>query len=554
MKMTHRRLMRGFLPACAVTMLASCGGGGGGGGSPPPPPMTFSLSTTAVTFKAAGPYAASPATQSVTGTVTGVTSGTVYFKIVANNAIANSSNGLFTVANLVISGNSGQADVIPALPSSIGAGNFTGSIVVTACLNDPSCATGQFSGSPQTINVNYAVASGVDGNTVTPRVVSANTPGTVILRGAGFTGATTVSFGSVAATSVTVVSDSQITAAYPAMSAGTYPVAISGNSNYSAALVVVASPAFTAAAIPYPTDFTQNFQELPRLEYDAQRTALYLLIPGGVSTNTTLLRYAFDGSTWGSATELSMAGLVQVHLSPDGTHLLALIAPDGAHTSMAVLDPVTLAQQNITTVTNPFAADTACGFALANDGNAIVGNADSFGFVFGAFSGVFTPLSNGGGCDPVASGNGAVVAMTVSRFDATSEMILQPGAGTDSGASGDFAGDKWVYSGQVQTQTGQLLGYANGLYGQVMNSAGTRLYGVTPDPATFQPTLVTVDLTAAPIVNPQPVFPRIGTPITLPGCAVGSCPEYFYTVTITPDGATVFVAAPAYFVVQPISP
>ena len=64
--------------------------------------MSFALSTTAVNFKAAGPYAASPATQSVTGTVTGVTSGTVYFKVVANNAIANSANGLFTVANLVL--------------------------------------------------------------------------------------------------------------------------------------------------------------------------------------------------------------------------------------------------------------------------------------------------------------------------------------------------------------------------------------------------------------------------------------------------------------------
>ena len=554
MKTTHRKLTRGFLLACAVTMLSSCGGGGGGGGASPPPTMSFALSTTAVNFKAAGPYAASPATQSVTGTVSGVTSGTVYFKVVANNAIANSANGLFTVANLVLSGNSGQADVIPAVPSSIGAGSFIGSIAVTACLNDPSCATGQLTGSPQTISVNYDIASGVDGNTVTPRVVTANTPGTVVLRGTGFTGATAVSFGSEAATSVTVVSDSQINASYPAMSAGTYPLAIAANGNYSASLISVAPPVFTAAAIPYPTDFTSNFQELPRLEYDAERSALYMLIPGGVSSNATLLRYAFDGSAWGPATELSMAGLVQVHLSPDGTHLLALIAPDGAHTSMAVLDPVTLAQENITTVANPFTVDAACGFALANDGNAFVSNSDSFGFAFGAFSGVFTPLSDGGGCDPVASGNGAIVAMTVSRFDTSSEMILHPGPQTDTGASGDFAGDKWVYSGQVQTQTGQLLGYANGLYGQVINSGGTRLYGVTPDPVSSQPTLVTVDLTATPIVNPDPVFPQIGTPITLPGCALGSCPQVFYTLAITPDGATVFVAAPTYFVVQPISP
>ncbi len=544
-----------FLFGWAVAVLSSCGGGGGGGGSSPPPTMSFALSTSAVTFKAAGPYAASPATQSVTGTVTGVTSGIVYFKIVANNAIANSTNGLFTVANLVLSGNSGQADVIPAIPSSIGAGNFTGSIAVTACLNDPSCATGQLTGSPQTISVNYDIASGVDGNTVTPRVVSANTTGTVILRGAGFTGATAVSFGSSAATSMTVVSDSQITASYPALPAGSYPMAVSGNTSYSASLVVVSPPAFTSTAIPYPADVVPNTQELPRLEYDASRSALFVLISGGVSTNATLLRYAFDGSAWGSATELSLAGLVQVHLSPDGTQLLALVAPDGSHTSMVELDPVTLAQTKVTTVSNHFTSlDSACGFALANDGNAIVTNADSFGFAFGTFSGVFTALSDGGGCDPVASGNGAIVAMTVSRFDASSESILHPGPQTDTGATGDFAGDKWVYSGQVQTQTGQLLGYANGLYGQVINSGGTRLYGVTPDPVSSQPTLVSVDLTATPTVNPDPVFPQIGTPITLPGCAFGSCPQVFYTLAITPDGTTLFIAAPTYVVVQPISP
>jgi hypothetical protein len=158
--------------------------------------MTFVLSTNTLSFKSAGPFAAAPATQTVMGTVTGVTSGIVYFKILANNAVANSANGLFTVANLILSGDSGQADVIPAIPSSIGAGNFSGSIAVTACLNDPSCATGQLAGSPQTIAVNYDIASGVDGDTVTPRTVSANTPGTVILRGSGFTGAAAVSFGS----------------------------------------------------------------------------------------------------------------------------------------------------------------------------------------------------------------------------------------------------------------------------------------------------------------------------------------------------------------------
>jgi hypothetical protein len=75
MKTSTRKLTCGFLLSCAVALLASsCGGGGGGGGGAPP--MTLTLSTNTVTFKAAGPYAAAPSAQSITGTVSGVTTGT----------------------------------------------------------------------------------------------------------------------------------------------------------------------------------------------------------------------------------------------------------------------------------------------------------------------------------------------------------------------------------------------------------------------------------------------------------------------------------------------
>ncbi len=553
MKTQRRNRNCGYLLGWAVVLLtSSCGGGGGGGNTAPP--MSLTLSTSEVYFKAAGPYAVTPANQTVTGTVTGVTTGTVYFKIVANNVIANSPNGLFAVANLIIGGFEGQADVVPAIPSSIGAGSFKGSITVTACLNDPSCQTGQIAVSPQTIAVSYDIASGVDGNTVTPRAIPANSPGAVILRGAGFTGATSVNFGSFAATSMSVASDSEIDASYPALPAGTYAVSVSGNAGYSASLEAITPPPFTVTAVPYPLSVTPNYQELPKLEYDAPRTALFILIPGGVSTDSTLMRYAFNGSDWGSPTLVTMTGLIQVHLSPDGTHLLALVAPDGGHTNMLELDPVTLAQSKMTTVANHFSSfDPPCGFALANDGNAIVGNAEDFGFAFGTFSRVFTPFSSGGGCDQVASGNGAFVAQNTAMFLASSETISNTSAQTGSGTTADFAGNKFVTAGVVDNQTGQVLGTVNGIFGQVINAAGTRLYGVAPDPVSFQPTLVTVDLTATP-TGSTPLFPQIGTPITLPGCPVGGCPEEFYALATTPDGATIFVATPTYFVVQPISP
>lgn len=553
MKTASRKVGLGLFLSSAAFLLSACGGGGGDAGSSPPPPPpslgTLSVSARKVTFNAAGPYARAPATQTITGTVTGLTtSGILYIKVVANNP-----GGSFTVSSVTIAGNSGQADVIPAEPAALAAGSYQGSITVTACLNDSTCNTGQLSGSPQTIAVDYEIASGVDGDTVTPHVVAANASGEVILRGSGFTGATTVSFGGTAATAITVVSDSEIDADYPALPAGTYPVTIdSGSVSDTASLVVVAPPAFTTTSIPYPSGLGMSYPQTAQVEYDAQRTALFVLLPaGGGSTSPTLLRYAFDGAAWGAPTQISMAGLIKIHLSADGTHLLALAAPDGTHTSIAELDPVTLAQTDITTVANPYTVGSACGFALANDGNAIVGYSDSYGLVYGTFSRVFTPLANDdGGCDPAASGNGAVVGMTLSTFLASSETVVNGGPETDSGTTADFAGDRFTTSGQAYDQTGQSLGYLNGIYGQIINSAGTRAYGVTPDPTTYVPTLVTFDLTAAS----GNVFAQVGTPITLPGCVEGSCPEAFYTLATTPDGATLFIAAPNYVIVQPISP
>ena len=307
-----------MLSILLVVMITGILGGCGSGNSSTHGSGSVSFSTNTISFKAAAPFAQAPSSQTITGTVTGVTTGTLYVTVQVNNP-----NNLFTVTSPTITGNSGQVSVVPAIPSSLSAESFSGSITITACLNDASCQTGQLSGSPQTIPVSYVIASGVDGNTVTPRVVPANTAGMVILRGAGFTGATSVNFGSATASSLTVVSDSEIHASYPALAADSYPVTInSGNISFSASMLAVSPPAFTATAIPYPSGDALIYPDSAEIEYDAQRTALFILLPGGNSTNPTLLRYGFDGSAWGSPTQVSMAGLQRVHLSPDGTHLL----------------------------------------------------------------------------------------------------------------------------------------------------------------------------------------------------------------------------------------
>jgi len=195
----------------------------------------------------------------------------------------------------------------------------------------------------------------------------------------------------------------------------------------------------------------------------------------------------------------------------------------------------------------------SCGFAIANDGNAIVDFAQSDNaFAFGTSSRVFTPMSTGGPCDPIASGNGAIVALGGTNYMASTETFTQQGAQTDSEATGDFVGDKFVYFGTVEDGSGQFLGDTNGLVGQIINSPGTRVYGITLDPALGVPTLATFDLTATPSGNP-PLFPQLGTPLTLPNsCSSSGCSSGFYALATTPDGSVLFVAGPDGIIVQPI--
>ena len=537
MKRASSKLIQAVVIICgAVFLTSSCGGGSsstGSSGSQGSGQGSVAFSANSISFKVAGPFAQAPATQTITGTVTGVTSGTLYVTVVANN-----TNSFFTVTNVTIAGNSGQIGVIPAVPSTLSAGNFSGSITVNVCLNDPTCKTGQLTGSPQVIPVAYNIASGVDGDTVTPRVVPANTAGTVILRGAGFTGATNVSFGSSAATSLSAVSDSEIDVSYPALPAGTYPITIdSGGISYTASLIAVAPPPFSATSI---TSASGSIE----IQYDAQRAALLVLL-AGAAPNNELQRYAFDGNTgtWGSPTQVQMQNVMQFSLSPDGIHLLVLVQ-DLTSASIVELDPVTLQQINMTNFPN---VTDSCGFVLANDGNAIVGLSSGPGLIFGTFSGVFNSMSTQDICPTVASGNGAIVAMNGINYAASKETVTQPGT---TGTSADLAGDEFVNGDAIESQTGQVLGYLSTPF-DVVNWAGTRAYGYTADPISCAPTLITFDLTTPPSGNPNPQFPVLGSPIALPSSCLNGT-NFGYRLAISPDGATVFIARPDGLVVQPV--
>jgi hypothetical protein len=159
--------------------LASCGGGGGSSGNSGP---HLSLSTNNITFTAASPGTYVPS-QSVIATVNGVSGGTLYFNITSVGSAVS------TVSNITItSPTTGSATIVPADSASLGAGTHTSQITVTACLNDPTCASGQLGGSPQLIDVTYQIGgivtsptsvtlTSIEGETPTPVDVGVTTLG-----------------------------------------------------------------------------------------------------------------------------------------------------------------------------------------------------------------------------------------------------------------------------------------------------------------------------------------------------------------------------------------
>jgi len=539
---------------CSVLalLLSSCGGAGGGTTNQNPTPPSIQFSATSFTFKAAASYSPMPQSQTITATVSGVSSGTLYFKVIENNP------NIATVAGFTVTGNSGQASIVPADPATLLSGKHQGSITVHACLNDSSCASGELTGSPQTISLTYQIGSSVDGDMMMPRVVPANATGNVILRGSGFTGATIVSFGSTPASQISVISDTEIHASYPSLAAGTYPVSInSGNIAFSATLSVINPTAFSAAFLTYPTQATAANS----MYFDSERNALL------VAFNSTLVRYTFDGTSWSTPTQVPMNGSLQeVSLSPDGTKLLALLT-SSTTVSMAELDPVTLVQTDITSTTFPSygqsSPSTYGAFAYANDGNAIVATIAAPGsWVYGTSSRTWSALYDtlDEQVPPesiVGSGDGSIVMIGSEQYDAsTGTAQFNPIQGNvgPSLSSADLTGSEFATDGNVVGPQGQLLGKvapASGLSGPdgvVINPAGTRLYAVETSASQLE--LHTFDLTATPING---VYPEIGTPIVLDEDLLSNL-GYEQVLTISPDGGTVFALSRYGIAVQPVTP
>lgn len=145
------RAWRAWVAALPLVGLAACGGGGGGDS-----PGSITLSTHQLSFAAAD-FDSTPMAQNIVATVQGV-SGTLYVRIeVSGDAVS--------VGEVVVTGSTtGQATVTPQNARLLGPGLHTATLLVYACTTDISCSSGQLSGSPQRVDVQYTVAGIVAGD------------------------------------------------------------------------------------------------------------------------------------------------------------------------------------------------------------------------------------------------------------------------------------------------------------------------------------------------------------------------------------------------------
>jgi len=572
----------GLAVAFGSVLLASCGGGGGGGsgggGSNPASTLRATFNTDAITFSAQAPFDVIELQKNVTGTVTqtgtATASGTLYVIVEVP------ANSFFTVPEARIDTvDSGHATVRVPSPDTVGAGSLEGSFRIRLCLNSQTCASGsEIQGSPHTVSVRYTVGDVLDTDTVTPRTVLANTPGSVILRGRGFTASTTVSFGGTAATSVTYVNPTQLRVQYPPLAAGTHAVALdAGATAFTGSLVSVPATNYGYAWIPHPSDpFFTN-----AAVYDAERGSF--VYAGGGNGQYHLLRYEYSGGNWVQAADRQdEIFITQLRMSHDGSRILALQHQDDGSTRLLDLDPTTLASMRETPL-----ASTTWSMALANDGNYVFGNKfpGTGGYISPDLFGSTTrrtairvnrvtyesmeAVASGDGSKVVVFGNGMTGVYDPARFMWSSVQSngLQSVWNYPRSGSADHAGTRFAALGVVVDQNmlpiGQTPPSSNGLFNAILSADGSRLYVYDQgDVSGGVPTgrLRTFDVNTATTLPPTTganhrILAETIAPIVLANNPNGiSTTSSLAGLALTPDGRTIIICGISGCVVQPTPP
>jgi hypothetical protein len=403
-------------------------------------------------------------------------------------------------------------------------------------------------------------------NFVAPYLARANTPGDVIIRGEYFSQVTPtgVMFGNVAATSYTVVSDTEVRARHPALPAGDYTVQLTNAQGFHrtrAKLVVRDDPAHVAVRLDYPT----TNPVLPKgLLYDAERRAVVVGYDENINSpdRYRLLRYS-AASGWNIDVNRSVGGDQAIALSPDGTEIsLAsqIVVPNGVGTinvlGVESLDPVTLVARTATPAPRML-APRALSIAYANDGQAVIGSV-----------GLFDPIERYGMLRPemfefpqpppslhvismesanaIASGDGSRVLLS-SEYSSVGGGYPIKRYDVDARTLTDTSVAMIVYSSSLN-RTGSRLALDHRIYDADFNLLGTlptssRAVALSPvAPRAYawdvNGTVRRFDL-AAPTVNGE--FPEL-VPAIVPLPGAGQPDIQLSRLIVTPDEGAVVIA------------
>jgi hypothetical protein len=541
------------------------------------PSGTVSFETNAVSFVASTRFA-TPPEQSIAITLDGVPDGTPSYRVERTAGPQVSS------AEVLFIDGTASLRIVPRDAAELDVGVNTATLKVSICIDDPYCVKGLMVGQPQTITVTYTVPNSVQGDVVMPRVAAANQPGNVVIRGRGFTDATSVRFGAVAASAMTVVNDSEIRASHPALAAGRHPVSInSGSIAFTGAVTAVNVPDYAAATLAYPS----TPRSINALLYDPERNALLVAAQYEQRENDLLIRFTYSAGQWSAPVSSPVPFIEDLAFTPDGSTLL--VATEQA---LMEYDPATLTAG--ASYALPTAAPRLRSLAMANDGHAIVAAdaLDSGGLTLYAYStqdhtfaGLNEVYRSDYTIDAVAgaSASGSYVTLmpsirfltvnlptiSASLYDASAQRLYPlanaPHAGDRGRLSARPALDRTgslsvlsatlgpsaggtavvVYDNKTQQQLGRL---PNSTVATFLNSDATRAYALNLRGVSISDAneLRTYDLTRPPAtVNAE--YPQIGAGLPL-SLQSGFGP---FAIIATPDVRTLFLAGASGVIVQP---
>jgi len=402
---------------------------------------------------------------------------------------------------------------------------------------------------------------------VTPYVATSGTSQEVILRGRGFNntlGAAVKIGDSTTVASYTVVSDTEIRVTHPSLTAGpALRVSIAnqlGNPGIvrsTGDLLVVDPPVYTATTIAYPNAAAKRALNVI---YDAERQALLVGVaypsPGQPGD---LFRYTFSGSAWSVIpASVSVAAFRHLAFALNGKKVIAL-----SDLNITPFDATTLRAGTSTPASASFGSVTFFReLAVANDGYAVVTtgvNGSGFSDAYKYFVADGT-LSNPvdffyfGSIGAGADGSRAVVIQGgLSPAPNLSQYI----ASTSTFSTVNVALSQLLFRPVLNRRATRILINGNRVYDanfqRLGNVPGSTTVALSPDGSkayTYSggTILHAYDLNGV-LTDPDPAigqFPEIGFGTTLAGDAGSNS-----TMTISPDGGTLFIAGNDQIVVVP---